>query len=135
MTSLEDGLRTAKEWRPTSAAADAPIGKQRSRLRGDFGDGGDEGLRVRVLRGAQDLVGGAGFDEAAGLHHRDARGELRDHWKAMRNQNQRKRKLAPQTVKQFEDLRADGDIKRGNGLIGDDKLGSQNQRAGDADAL
>jgi len=36
---------------------------------------------------------------------------------------------------QVEDLRLDGDVKRGDRLVGDDEAGAERERAGDADAL
>jgi hypothetical protein len=43
-----------------------------------FGDGGKEFARVDILGPAEDFVGEADFDELAGAHDGDARGNLRD---------------------------------------------------------
>jgi len=42
--------------------------------RRDFGDGGDERLRIRMLRRAQHVLRGARFHELSRLHDGDARG-------------------------------------------------------------
>src|ERR1017187_6236844 len=52
---------------------------------------GDEGLRVRVRGRAENLRGGARFDDASALHDGDARGKLRDYGQAVRDQQVRER--------------------------------------------
>jgi hypothetical protein len=100
-----------------------------------LGNGGEEGLRVGMLGRLKHLFSGADFDEAARFHDGDARGKLHNHRQIVRNQNQGERELAPQPVKQLDNLRSGRDIKRRNGLIGDEKIRAQNQRAGNPDAL
>ena len=43
--------------------------------------------------------------------------------------------LARRSCEQVEDLRLDRDVERGDGLVGDDELRLQRERAGDPDAL
>ena len=85
--------------------------------------------------GAEDLLGGAGFHDAASLHDGDAGGELRDHGEAVRNQQVRERKFALQILQQLEDLRADGNVEGGDRLVGHDQARAPHQGARDADAL
>ena len=59
---------------------------------------GDERLRVRMRGRVQDLRGGACLDNPAALHDCDARGELRDHGQAVRNQQIGERKIALQIL-------------------------------------
>ena len=88
-----------------------------------------------MLRRLQHLFGGARFDEAAALHYGNARCELRNHGKAVRNQDQRERKVATETVEQLQDLSADRNIQRRNRFVCNYQIGAQNQRASDSDAL
>src|SRR6185437_16413799 len=83
----------------------------------------------------KNLGGEARFDEAARLHDGDARGELRDNGKIVRNQEKSEGKFALELFEELEDLRADGNVERRDGLVGDDKLRAKNEGAGDADAL
>lgn len=55
----------------------------RPKLGGQFGDGGEERLRIRMRRTLENLLDGTDFDEAAGLHHGHARGDLRDNRQAV----------------------------------------------------
>jgi len=43
------------------------------------------------------------------------------------NENIGERKFALEFLQKQENLRADGDIERGNGFVGNDKLGPENQ--------
>ena len=43
--------------------------------------------------------------------------------------------LALQRLQQLEDLRLDGDVERGGGLVGDQQVGLVGERHGDHDAL
>jgi hypothetical protein len=88
-----------------------------------------------MLGGGENLAGRAEFNDAPRLHYPHAGGELRDHWKAVRDQDHGERKLALQPREQFEYLRADGNIECGNGLVRDDEFRAQNESARDSDAL
>ena len=105
------------------------------KFRRGFRDGGEKGSRVGMLRSSQDFVDGTGLDEASGLHDGNGGSELRDNGKTVRDEDQREREFALQAREQFEDLRADGNVERGNRLVGDDDFGAQDQSAGNADAL
>jgi hypothetical protein len=83
----------------------------------------------------EDLFGGACFYKFAGAHDGDARGNLRDDGKAVRDENIGQGKFALEFLQKKENLCADGNVERGDGLVGDDELGLKNQGTGDADAL
>ena len=53
----------------------------------------------------------------------------------MRNEEHGDAQLAPQIVQKVDDLRLDGNVERGDGLVGDDELGLHDDGARDADAL
>ena len=102
---------------------------------GQFGDGGEKLASVGVARLVKDLLGGADFYKFAGAHDGDASGDLCDDGEAVRDEDVGERKFALELLQKKKDLRADGDVKRGDRLVGDNKTGLKNQGAGDADAL
>ena len=55
---------------------------------------------------------------------------LRDDGEAVRNEDERERKLAPQMRQQLEDLRTDGHVEGGNRLVGNHEFRTQGERAG-----
>src|SRR5271156_4648100 len=62
-------------------------------------------------------------------------GELCDNRQAVRNEEIGKGEFALKVLKQQENLRADGDIEGGDGLVRDDEFWTKDQGAGDTDAL
>ena len=92
-------------------------------------------MRVRVRGASEDLIDGAEFDEAAGVHDGDAGGELGDDRERVGDEQVGERELLLKLLKQGENLRADRDVEGGDGFVGDDEFGAEDQRAGDADAL
>ncbi len=108
---------------------------RRVTLSGEDRDGGEEFAGVGMRGSAEDLRSGAGLHDLAGAHDGNARGELRDDGKTVRNEQDGELKFALEILQEFEDLRADGDVEGADRLVGDDQPGAKNQRAGDADAL
>jgi len=100
-----------------------------------FGDGGKQLTGVVVFWLVEDLFGVAHFQELAGVHHGDARGDVGDHGQTVGNENIGQREFALEFLQQQKNLRADGDIEGGDGFVGDDELGPENQGACDTDAL
>jgi len=96
---------------------------------GDFRDGGKQFASVAVLWLVEDLLGVTDFQELAGTHDGDARGDLRHHRQAVRDENVSEREFALEFLKQKKNLRADGDIEGGDGFVGDNELWLENQRA------
>src|SRR5690348_4036909 len=88
-----------------------------------------------MLRNRKHARGRALLDEAARFHVGYARGELGDDGQAVGDEEEGQREFTLQAFEEFEDLRADGNVESGDWLVCDDKLGSQNERAGDSDAL
>ena len=91
--------------------------------------------RRKAIRGCgrfwlvEDLLGVTDFQELAGTHDGDARGDLRHHRQAVRDENVSEREFALEFLKQKKNLRADGDIEGGDGFVGDNELWLENQRA------
>src|SRR5260370_3897661 len=102
---------------------------------GKFRDGGEQFASVGIFWLVEDLFGGADFQELAGAHDGDARGDLRHHGQAVGNENVRESEFALEFLQQEENLRADGNIEGGYGFVGDDELRLENESSGDADAL
>jgi hypothetical protein len=84
-----------------------------------------------VLRRAEEGVALRQLDDLAGVHHRDAVRHLRHDRQVVRDEEQRHAALLLQLEEQLEDLRLDGDVERGGGLVGDQHLGIHRQRPGD----
>src|SRR6516225_1716518 len=101
----------------------------------DFGSCFEEGSCVGVLGGGGHLFGGAGFDDAAALHDRDARAEIADDRHRMRNEEVGQAELALELLEEVDDLSADADVEGGDRFVGDDEFGAEGEGAGDADAL
>jgi hypothetical protein len=97
--------------------------------------GRDQVFRIGIVRGAEHLVGCPDFDDSSASHHRDSRGELRDHGKTVRNENQGEREFSLETSQQFQNLRSDRNIQRRNRLVCDYKLRSQYQSSRDPNSL
>ena len=82
-----------------------------------------------------DLVDRRLLDDPARVHHRDPVGDVGDHAEVVGDQDQAHVHLALQLGEQLHDLRLDGDVERGGGLVGDQHLGVERQRHRDHDAL
>ena len=86
-------------------------------------------------RMAQHLGDWSFFDDAAGVHHGNAIGHLRDHAEIVRDEEQRELKIAAQRGEQFEDLFLHGDVERGGRLVGDEHVRARRERHRDHHAL
>src|SRR6266849_588162 len=102
---------------------------------GKFGDGGKQVAGVGVSWVLEHLFGITDFQELTGAHDGDARGDLRNDGKTMRDKDVGQSEFALEFLQEEKNLRADGNIEGGDGLVGDDELRLENQSAGDADTL
>ena len=84
---------------------------------------------------SQDLFRGTEFDEIAGTHHRNVGGDLRDHRQAVRNEYIGQPEFLLQFLQKQQNLRADRNVQRGNGFIGHNQFGPQDEGTRDPDAL
>ena len=82
--------------------------------------------RVREQR-----VGRALLDHLAGVHHGHLVGPAGDHAEVVGDQDDGHAEVASQRVDEVEDLRLDGDVEGGRGLVGDEQLGLAGQGDGD----
>jgi hypothetical protein len=81
------------------------------------------------------LFGSAKFNDAARTHHSAARSNLRNNRQAVRNEEIRKPEFDLKFLKQEQNLRSNGNVQRRDGFIGDEKFWTQDERAGNSDAL
>ena len=88
-----------------------------------------------MLRGVEDRLRGAFFDDAAVLHDGDAVGDLRDDGQIVRDEEHGEIVGAAQVAEEGENLCLHGDVERGCGLVGDEQAGAVDDRHRDEDAL
>jgi hypothetical protein len=81
-----------------------------------------------VPRPAEDLLGGSGLHEHAGVHHVDALAHAGDDAEVVRDQDQGRVPLGDELAEQVEDLGLDRDVERGRRLVGDQQLRLAGQR-------
>lgn len=75
------------------------------------------------------------LQDAAVLHDGNAIRDLGDDGEIMRDEEDGEVVGASEGAKEIEDLRLDGDVERGGGLIRDEQAGAVDKRHGDKDAL
>ena len=98
-------------------------------------DRADEALRVRVPR-LLEQAGHVGLlDDLAGVHDGHPVAHLGDHAEVVRDEDERRVRLALEDAHEVEDLGLDRDVEGGGRLVGDEQLGLAGQRHGDHDAL
>ena len=101
----------------------------------DARNGADQALRIGMVRVLEQPVDGGLLDHLAGIHHHHALRGFRHHAHGMGDQHHRHAEALLHVLQQIEDLRLDGDVERGGGLVGDHQLGLAGQRHRDHDAL
>ena len=104
-------------------------------LGADAGDGGDEALGVGFLGVEEDLLGGAAFDDFAFVHDDDVVGDVFDDADVVGDEEVGEVVFVLELHEEVEDLCADGEVERGDGLVADDHFGFEGECACDADAL
>jgi len=100
-----------------------------------FRNGGDQALRIGMLRGVQHVLRGTALDQLAGLHHSHLVGDLRHHSEVVGDEQHRHAFAFLQFLHQGQNLGLGGHIQRGGRLIGDQQCGLQKHRGSDHDAL
>ena len=76
-----------------------------------------------------------GLNDFPLIHHDDAVREVADHAEVVGDENHGQVEVLAKAFEEIEDLGLDGDIERGDRLIGDDELGLRGEGAGDGDTL
>ncbi|KAG1438618.1 hypothetical protein G6F55_013908 [Rhizopus delemar] len=88
-----------------------------------------------MLRAVQHVVDLAVFAAAAGVHHGHVVGQTGHNGQIMRDPDQAGAVLLRQLLHFGQDLRLDGDVQRGAGLVGDKQFRAAHQRHRDHHAL
>ena len=99
------------------------------------GDAVEQGLGVGMLRGAEDLLHGALFNEPAVEHDEDAVGKVGDDAEIVGDEEDGHAELFPKVAEEVEDLGLNGDVEGGGGLVRDEKAGFAGQGHGDHGTL
>src|SRR5437870_4329868 len=95
----------------------------------------EQGPRVRVLGGVEQLPDGRLLDDLAGVHHGGLVTHLRDDAQVVRHEDEGHARLALDVLEEVEVLRLDGDVEVRRGLVGDDEAWPSGQRDRADDAL
>ncbi|SPT41531.1 Uncharacterised protein [Achromobacter denitrificans] len=85
-------------------------------------------LRVGMARRGEDIFNRAFLDNLPGIHHRHLLRNARHHAQVMGDQHHRDAQLGLQVGQQAQNLRLDGDVQRGAGLVGDQQFRAAHQR-------
>ena len=88
-----------------------------------------------MCRPGEERGGGCRFSDPAGIHHDYPIGPSGHDAEIVRDQQDRHAAGDAQAIKQFEDLRLDGDVECRGGFIGHQQLGLARERDGDHHAL
>ena len=140
---MAPGLRNRTAWMKGTASRRMNrrrhIARQKNplsfRIRVHFRHGGNQRLRVRMLRRADDFLRLGRLHDFAQIHHQHAMADVLHHRQIVRDKQIRQAALLLQIAKKIDDLRLHRNIQRAHRLVADDELRLHRQRAGDADAL
>src|SRR5262245_38687434 len=99
------------------------------------GNRGDQRLCVRVRRALENLRHGPTFDDAAGIHHRNAVAHPGDDPEVVGDEQDRHPRLRLQPLQQLQVLELDRYVERGGRLVGDQHLRVAADRYGPDDTL
>ena len=88
-----------------------------------------------MLRGREDVGGGAAFDDLAALHHIGAVGEAAHDAEIVGDEHDRHAEPLLQIGEELEDARLDGHVERGRRLVGDQHVRVVGERHRDHHAL
>src|SRR5215207_1026032 len=100
-----------------------------------IGNGGDEGLRIRVCRPFEDFAPAACLHDAAEIHDGNPVAHVLDDTEVVADHDVGEAKRFLQFQQQVDDLGTDRDVQRRYRFVADDNPGIEDQRASDANAL
>ena len=109
------------------------VGLRRRRVRSRLG--GEQRLRIGMLRRGEHALDGAVLDDLAVLHHADPLRDLSHDAEVMGDEQKRHVQPRLDFLKQRDDLRLHGDVERGGRLVGDQQIGLVGERHRDHHAL
>jgi hypothetical protein len=88
-----------------------------------------------VRRPLVDVLARPELDHLAEVHDGDTVRDVPHHGEVVRDEDVREAEVGLERLEQVDDLRADRDVERRDGLVQDQELRVERERAGDADAL
>ena len=98
-------------------------------------DGREHRHGVGVARAVVEVVAVADLDDLAEVHHGDPVRDVAYDGQVVRDHHVGQVELLLEVLEQVDHLGLDGDVERGDRLVGHDQLRLERERAGDADAL
>ena len=110
-------------------------GQRRELLAGDRRHRVEQADRVGVLRVVEDVAHVADLDQLAGVHRRDAVGQLGGEREVVRDEEHGEAQPLPQRANHVDDGPLGQDVERGRRLVEDDQLRFQQEAERDRDAL
>ncbi len=117
--------RLDNEWR--GMRIDLRLSNRRLRV--------DEPTSVGMLRSSKDFFSGSRLDDYPVLHDKDTLGQQSHDGEVVGDEEDGHTQLPLQRTEKLEDLRLNGHIEGGRGLVGDEKIGLVGQGHGDHHAL
>ena len=96
---------------------------------------GQERARIRVLRLAVQRLAVGNLGDLPEIHDHHAVRDVSDDIEIVGDEDVRQPEVVLQVLQQVEDLRLDGNVEGGDGLVADDQLRVDGERPRDADAL
>ena len=126
-SAADDGLSEC--WHLARNHAELPTPSARTR------DCAEEPLRVRVTRIVEDRVATLLLHHFAGVHHRHAIAELRDHTKVVGDQHDGGAESLTQIAQQLKDLRLNRHVECCGWLVSNEQFRLAGERHGDHHAL
>src|SRR5829696_4884550 len=97
--------------------------------------GGEQRLRVRMLRPSKELLARSDLDDLAEVHHRDAVAQELDGGEVVADEETGEPERAPQVAHEIEDGGVHRDVQGRDGLVRDQQARVDAERPGQADAL
>ena len=97
--------------------------------------GGEQRLGIRMMRAAEDALGGAELHDAAEIEHGDLVGEIPHDAQVMRDEDIAHLPLGLEVGEEIEDRRLHRDVERRGRLVADDEARLAGKSAGDGDTL
>jgi hypothetical protein len=88
-----------------------------------------------MARIAENLTGHSDFHDFSEVHHRHAVTDVADRREVVRDHEQTDAQAIAQVPEQLQDRGLDGDVERGDGLVGHNDVWLDGERPGDGDAL
>jgi hypothetical protein len=101
----------------------------------DAGYGVEQGARVRVARGLEEVARGRRFDDLAEVHDRHAVGDVAYDAQIVRDEEVGQTEAHLELAEEIQDLGLNRDVEGRDGFVANEELRPGGERTSDADAL